>query len=45
VAKADNDGGSDEARVLRPLQAAAITYRVGLGPRAGQLSGAESRDL
>ena len=33
---ADNDGGSDEARTLRPLQAAACTYRIALGPRAGQ---------
>ena len=33
---ADNDGDSDEARVLRPLQAAACTYRVAFGPRVGQ---------
>ena len=33
---ANNDGDSDEARVLRPLQAAACTYRVAFGPRAGQ---------
>ena len=33
---ADNDGDSDEARVLRPLQAAACTYRIAFGPRAGQ---------
>ena len=33
---ADNDGDSDEARALRPLQAAACTYRIALGPRAGQ---------
>jgi Putative transposase len=32
----DNDGDSDEARALRPLQAAACTYRIALGPRAGQ---------
>ena len=32
----DNDSNSDEARVLRPLQAAACTYRVAFGPRAGQ---------
>ena len=32
----DNDGDSDEARVLRPLQAAACTYRIAFGPRAGQ---------
>ena len=30
---ADNDGDSDEARVLRPLQAAACTYRIAFGPR------------
>ena len=33
---ADNDGDSDEARVLRPLQTAACTYRIAFGPRAGQ---------
>ena len=33
---ADNDGDSEEARVLRPLQAAACTYRIAFGPRAGQ---------
>ena len=33
---ADNDGDSDEARVLGPLQAAASTYRIAFGPRAGQ---------
>ncbi len=33
---ADKDGDSDEARVLRPLQAAACTYRIAFGPRAGQ---------
>ena len=33
---ADNDGDSDEARSLRPLQAAACTYRIAFGPRAGQ---------
>jgi hypothetical protein len=33
---ADNDCDSDEARVLRPLQAAACTYRIAFGPRAGQ---------
>ena len=33
---ANNDGDSDEARVLRPLQAAACTYRIAFGPRAGQ---------
>ena len=33
---ADNDGDSDEARALRPLQAAACTCRIAFGPRAGQ---------
>mgnify|MGYP006053071557 FL=1 len=33
---ADNDSDSDEARALRPLQAAACTYRIAFGPRAGQ---------
>jgi hypothetical protein len=33
---ADNDGDSDEARTLRPLQDAACTYRIAFGPRAGQ---------
>ena len=33
---ADNDGDSDEARTLRPLQAAACTYRIAFGPRVGQ---------
>ena len=33
---ADNDGDTDEARALRPLQAAACTYRIAFGPRAGQ---------
>ena len=33
---ADNDGDSDEARTLRPLLAAACTYRIAFGPRAGQ---------
>jgi hypothetical protein len=33
---ADNDGDSDEARLLRPLQAAACTYSIAFGPRAGQ---------
>ena len=33
---ADNHGDSDEARTLRPLQAAACTYRIAFGPRAGQ---------
>jgi len=34
LAQADEDG--EEARTLRPLQAAAITYRIAFGPRAGQ---------
>ncbi len=34
VAEPDADG--DEARTLRPLQAAAVTYRIAFGPRAGQ---------
>ena len=33
---AHNDGGSDEACGLRPLQAAARTYRIALGPCAAQ---------
>ena len=33
---ADHDADSDEARALRPLQAAACTYRIAFGPRAGQ---------
>ena len=33
---ADNDGDSDEARTLRPLQATACVYRIAFGPRAGQ---------
>jgi hypothetical protein len=33
---ADDDGESEEARVLRPLQTAACTYRNAFGPRAGQ---------
>ena len=45
---ADKDADSDEARVLRPLQAADCTYRVAFGPRAGQkvltLQGAMPRD-
>ena|GEM_PF-1248055 len=34
-ADADADADSDEARALRPLQAAACTYRIAFGPRAG----------
>ena len=30
------DADSEEARTLRPLQAAAVTYRIAFGPRAGQ---------
>ena len=45
---ADNDGDSDEARTLRPLQAAACTHRIAFGPRAGQkvltVQGAMPRD-
>lgn len=33
---ADNDGYTDETRALRPLEAAAFTYRIAFGPRAGQ---------
>ena len=33
---ADNDGDSDEARTLKPLQAAACRHRIAFGPRAGQ---------
>ena len=33
---ANNDSDSDEARTLRSLQAAACTYRIAFGPRAGQ---------
>jgi hypothetical protein len=33
---ADPHADGDEARTLRPLQAAAITYRIAFGPRAGQ---------
>ncbi len=33
---ADGDADSDDARALRPLQAAACTYRIAFGPRAGQ---------
>ena len=45
---ADNGGDSDEARTLRPLHAAAWTYRIAFGPRAGQkvltVQGAMPRD-
>ena len=33
---ADNHGDPDDVRVLKPLQAAACTYRIAFGPRAGQ---------
>ncbi len=33
---AEPDVYGDEARTLRPLQAAAVTYRIAFGPRAGQ---------
>jgi len=33
---ADADADSDDARALRPLQAAACTYGIAFGPRAGQ---------
>ena len=32
----DDDSDSDEARVLRLLQATACTYSIAFGPRAGQ---------
>ena len=42
------DDDSDDARTLRPLQAAACTYRIAFGPRAGQklltVQGAMPRD-
>ena len=45
---ADGDTDSDDARTLRPLQAAACTYRIAFGPRAGQkvltVQGAMPRD-
>ena len=45
---ADSDNDLHEARVLRPLQAAACTYRIACGPRAGQkvltVQGAMPRD-
>ena len=36
LAEPDASADGDEARTLRPLQAAAITYRIAFGPRAGQ---------
>ena len=45
---ADPNADGDEARTLQPLQAAAITYRIAFGPRAGQkvltLRGAMARE-
>jgi len=45
---ADPHVDGDEARTLRPLQAAAITYRIAFGPRAGHkvltLRGAMARE-
>jgi len=45
---ADAEADSDEARALRPLKAAACTYRIAFGPRAGQkvftVRGAMARD-
>lgn len=45
---ADNGGDSGEARVLRPLHAAAYASRIAFGPRAGQkvltMQGAMSKD-
>jgi hypothetical protein len=45
---AEPDADGEEARTLRPLQAAAITYRIAFGPRAGQkvltLRGATPRE-
>jgi len=46
--EADVPTDDEEARALRPLQAAAITYRISFGPRAGQrlltLRGAMARE-
>lgn len=33
---AEPDADGEEARTLRPLRSAAITYRIAFGPRAGQ---------
>ncbi|MCE2692604.1 MAG: transposase, partial [Rubrivivax sp.] len=45
---AEPDADGEEARTLRPLQAAAVTYRIAFGPRAGQkvlaLRGATPRE-
>jgi len=34
---AEQDADDDEALTLRPLQAAAVTYRIVFAPRAGQM--------
>jgi hypothetical protein len=34
---AEPDVGGEEVRTLRPLQAAAVTYRIAFAPRAGRL--------
>jgi hypothetical protein len=34
--RAEPDADGEESRTLQPLQAAAITYRIAFGPRAGQ---------
>ena len=45
---ADPNADGDEARTLRPLQVAAVTYRIAFGPRAGHkvltLRGAMARE-
>ena len=46
---AEPDADGEEARTLRPLQAAAVTYRIAFGARAGQkvltLRGAMPREV
>jgi len=46
---AEPDADGEEARTLRPLQAAAVTYRIAFGARAGQkvltLQGAMPREV
>ena len=46
--RAEPDAEDDEARTLRPLQAAAVTYRIAFGRRAGRnvltLRGAMTRE-
>ena len=48
LAGIDADGEGEQARTLRPLQAAALTYRIAFGPRAGHkvvtLRGAQPRE-